>query len=44
MLDTDHDGFVSSSEIGKLLRSVGLNPTEAEIKEMIAEIDKNGTK
>ena len=31
-VDTDHDGFISSSELGSVLRSIGENPSEADIQ------------
>ena len=32
--DTDRDGFVSVKEIGQIMRSVGLYPSEAELEEL----------
>lgn len=32
--DTDQDGYVETSEIGKLMRSVGLYPSENEIQQI----------
>ena len=29
-------------EIGEMLRALGLNPTEAEVKKIIADIDPTG--
>ncbi len=30
--DTDHDGEISSKELGAVLRQIGQNPTEAELQ------------
>jgi len=45
MFDKNGDGKISSSEIGMLLRSIGQDPTESEIKDFIHEVDtdENGT-
>ena len=29
---TDHDGIISSHELGSVLRQIGLNPTDAELQ------------
>ena len=31
-VDTDHDGFIASSELGHVLRMIGQNPTDAEVQ------------
>ena len=31
-LDTDHDGFIASSQLGQILRAIGENPTDAEVQ------------
>ena len=41
--DTDRDGNINGKDLGKILRYIGHNPTEAEIQEMIAAADKDGT-
>ena len=41
--DTDRDGNINGKDLGKILRYIGHNPTEAEIQEMIATADKDGT-
>jgi len=35
-------GNITVKELGTVVRSLGQSPTEAELKEMIAEVDKDG--
>ena len=39
MFDKDKSGFICSKEMGHLLRTLGHNPTEAEVNNLIAEVD-----
>jgi calmodulin len=41
LFDKDCDGRIATSELGPVLRSVGLNPTEEEISELVHYYDKN---
>merc|ERR1712156_12951 len=41
--DSDKDGVINGKELGKILRYIGQNPTEAEVQEMIEDADKDGT-
>lgn len=41
--DTDHDGVINAKELGPVLRQIGQNPTEAELQDMVNEVDKDGT-
>lgn len=39
---TDGNGEITSRELGTVMRSLGYNPTEAELLDMIDEVDANG--
>ncbi|CAF3881542.1 unnamed protein product, partial [Rotaria sordida] len=42
LFDKNGDGNIDANEIGQVMRSLGLNPTNKEITDLIAEVDKNG--
>ena len=42
IFDLDHDNTISTDELGAVMRSLGQNPTQAELKEMIQEVDADG--
>ena len=39
LYDKSGDGFLNSKELGELMRSLGRNPTEEEIFNLMAEVD-----
>lgn len=41
-VSTDGDGTITTKELGTVMRSLGQNPTEAELQEMVNEVDVNG--
>ena len=43
MFDKDGDGTISTKELGAVLRSLGLNPGQEEIDEMIEETDRDNS-
>ncbi|XP_060570280.1 uncharacterized protein LOC132728623 isoform X2 [Ruditapes philippinarum] len=43
LYDKDNDGIISIQKLGRVLRAMGLNPTEIEVQEMIDEVDSEGT-
>ncbi|KAI8582858.1 hypothetical protein K450DRAFT_225157 [Umbelopsis ramanniana AG] len=42
MFDKDNDGSITAQELGTVIRSFGMNPTEAELMDMVNEVDTNG--
>ena len=42
MFDKDGDGTITAKELEAVMRGLGQNPTDQEIRELIAEVDADG--
>ena len=42
LFDKDGDGIVSTKELVTIMRSLGHNPTQAELGDMVNEVDADG--
>ena len=42
LFDKDRDGAINNKELGTVMRILGQNPSEEELKQMIKEIDLDG--
>ena len=43
IFDKDGDGTIDSKELSTVLKSMGYNPTHEEIKEMVEDVDSDGS-
>ncbi|KFU91634.1 Calmodulin [Chaetura pelagica] len=43
LFDQDGDGRISSRELGTVLRSLGHNPSQAELRELLGDVGTEGT-
>jgi len=43
LFDRDNDGFITTKELGTVMRSLGQSPTEHELQDMINEVDTDGS-
>lgn len=43
LFDKNDDGTIKTKELGTVMRSLGQNPTEAELQDMINEVDGDGS-
>ena len=42
IFDKDGSGSITTKELGTVFRSLGQNPTEAELTEMVRQVDRDG--
>nr|XP_002739903.1 PREDICTED: calmodulin-like [Saccoglossus kowalevskii] len=42
LFDKDNDGTITTKELGTVMRSLGQNPTDSEVQDMVNEVDADG--
>ena len=42
MFDKNRDGRITKEELGTVLKSLGSNPTDTELEDLINNVDKDG--
>lgn len=42
IFDKDKDGYITIKELGEIMKNLGQTPTEAELQDMINEVDVDG--
>ncbi|VVT46158.1 uncharacterized protein SAPINGB_P001075 [Magnusiomyces paraingens] len=42
LFDKDNDGYITTKELGTVMRSLGQNPSQSELQDMISEANSNG--
>ena len=42
LFDIDGDGKITTDELGTVMKSLGMNPTADQLREMIDEVDIDG--
>ena len=42
VFDKDANGYITTKEVKSLLRSLGCNPTDSELQQIVNEVDADG--
>ncbi|KIY99453.1 Calmodulin [Monoraphidium neglectum] len=42
LFDQDNDGYLAIGELGTVMRALGRNPTEAQVRQLAKEVDPDG--
>ena len=42
VFDKDKDGYINPRKLGQVMKSLGWNPTEAEVQDLIVAVDEDG--
>lgn len=42
MFDRDNNGYITTSELNSIMRTLGFNPTEEDLQQMIFTVDYDG--
>jgi calmodulin len=42
LFDMDHDGLITTKELGTIIQRLGQTPSESDLRLMIKEVDKDG--
>ena len=43
LFDKDADGYVSTADLGTIVRGLNMNPSQREVEEMVRDVDPNAT-
>ena len=43
LFDKDADGYVSTADLGTIIRGLNMNPSQKEVEEMVRDVDPNST-
>ena len=43
LFDKNSDGYVNTNELGTIIRALGQNPSNADVKDMEKDVDPNDT-
>lgn len=43
LFDKDADGYVSTQDLGTIIRGLNMNPSQREVEDMVRDVDPNAT-